>query len=271
MSHMVIYMGISSDKIHGDTSEKHIDAIVKNVLSKYVYDEDAPEQGTEKIDWYEIGGRWEESLAALESAPSAYKAKSGKFAYTSMEEYDAICNNGNHGPYVAGKETFIPINGAYKKDIDLTAFQKLDLYQMYKTTLMVLNRDMRLDGQVPDEVEIIGDALYTKDDEHKLLAMQGESFEAWLERLGWLESGLSKLDLAYGSDAYIDLDGTWHDVNDVWAKWEAGGTKTMLKALSSDNPEEAACEELWDEMNSFIDSLSDNDYLLVIDGHSLGL
>lgn len=263
MSHKTIYIALPAAKVGGDTSREHIDELTDFILSPYV--EETAAEGMMRIDWYKIGGRWTGAFAALKSAPSAYLPEDGGFGYEFIDRYDLICNSGERGPYIAGKEEFIPVNGACNKDIEWDALDKLNQYSGYRYMEMVLNRDERVGGEVPDELEIIGDELYMIVEDDKMLFLKrGESFEERNERME-----IEFDSFVMPPDAYIDLDGVWHDDNDIWERWEKGGPKAISDVLSSGgNPQEVAFKEFVAGFYKMRDSLQDDDYILVVDGHA---
>lgn len=262
MSHKTVYMCIPQNKLKGNVSKEHITEIVAETLAKYV--EDTAEDGMMKIDWYEIGGRWAGAFATLKSATSAFLTENGLFAYEFLDKYDVICNGGQRGPYIAGCEEFMPVNGAYNHEIAWNALAKLRDYYLYKYMLMILDGDERLGGHTPDGMEIIDDCLFLMDDEHTLWVKKGETFDERNERLG-KKFGRGMMP----PDAYVDLNGVWHDDNDIWEKWEKGGPKAMEKVFASGkDPQEIALEEFNEEFEQLLSSLQPNDYVIVIDGHA---
>ena len=263
MSHIVVYMGIPFAKVNGDTSETHIQTIVEDILSKYVEDT-AEDEYMIKMDWYEIGGRWAGAFGTMKGAASAYPTENGVFAYKEMQNYDVVCNKGKHGPYIAGDKEFIPVNGAYKKDIAWDAVSRLSEYYLHRIMLQILNKEKPFADNTPDWCEIQNDALYANNDEHTLLVTRGETFEDRVKRLGQT-FGRSMA----APDAYVDLSGHWHDVNGIWAEWEAGGSKAMKEIFDSDkDPEEIAQEQFNAAFDKFLDSMQDDDYFIVVDGHT---
>ena len=82
-------------------------------------------------------------------------------------------------------------------------------------------------------------------------------------------------------DAFIGLDGVWHDDNDIWRHFEQVAMSKIMNedldeeegfeqfiAETSDNPAEAAQEGFEKMFDNFLDNeLGDDDYFVVIDCH----
>ena len=130
--------------------------------------------------------------------------------------------------------------------------------------LQILNKEKPFADNAPDWCEIQNDALYANNDEHTLLVTRGEAFADRVKRLGQtFERSMA------APDAYVDLSGHWHDVNGIWAEWEAGGPKAMKEVFDSDkDPEEIAQEQFNAAFDKFLDSMRDDDYFIVVDGHT---
>ena len=256
MSHIVIFIGIPANKINSDYSAQHIDQLVENILEPYV--EETTEEGKMKIDWYQIGGRWEGAVAAVKGTQDVYPAR--QFAYQ-MDEYIAVCCKGMAGPYIAGNTEYIPVTGARSKDIAWDALNRLELEKNYTLWKMLLNRDPLFGGKIPDGLEIRDGDLYLKDGNF-LVLKQGETQEELIKRMNY-----SFNTAIMPPDAYVDLEGNWHDDNEIWDEW-ASDFNAMSKMMSSDqNPHEKAQEEFCERAMAFSKNLADDDYFIVIDGH----
>lgn len=258
MSHKTVYMGISANKLKGDVCLKNISAYVDKTMKKYV---GGNSQKNTKCDWYVIGGRWEGAVGAVKGAKNVIPTENGLFAYQLFEEYDAIINNGQRGPYFVDDVEYIPVNAGLKKAIAWDAISRLDQYKTFKFLELVLNRDPRLGGELPDGYEIKDGDLYAGED--KLLFLKNnETFSEWAERLGIQFDRAMML-----PDAYIDTKGVWHDDNDAWAEFE----KKMMSGKFDDipeNPMEAAQEVYLENYDKFIDDeLQDDDCFVILDCH----
>ena len=268
MSHKIIYMGISAEEVAGDYSKEHIDSIVEKKLSRYVEPEEYEDEDEEededceeefsgyKLDWYQIGGRWGGAFATLKGKQSAYPTENNEFA-TDTDLYDIACNDGKKGPYIIEGEEFIPVNGACKKDLDFTTVSKIFLYGQYKARMMLLNKDERV-SEVQKDYEIDGDDLYTKDG-HEFMINRNETFEDFLNRL-------YRGDFIYtytldDTDAYIDFDGEWHDMDELFGE-------ILEKTKDIANISSEAYNAFQEKAREFVKSLSDDDYVIIIDGHS---
>ena len=115
MSHKTVYMGISANKLKGSVSLENISAYVEKTMRKYV-EETAKEENI-KCDWYVIGGRWEGAVGAVKGTENILLTENGLFAYQLFDQYDAIINNGQRGPYFVDDVEYIPVNAGLKKDI----------------------------------------------------------------------------------------------------------------------------------------------------------
>ena len=254
--HNTVYMVISANKIEGDASKKHIDEIVQDVLMPYC----GEEAEDWHMDWYVIGGRWAGFSAVLKGT-KCYESSSGTFAYSLFDKYDALMNNGEHGPYVIDGVEYIPINGARKKDILWDCIHKFDTMNTMRIFQMLLNEEDRnryLGGVLPENYSIDGDALYLKSG--SLCYRAGESFAEFTERLG---IALTKSILPV--DAYIDKDGEWHNGDDLMDDAEF-----MEKLIEeSENVVEDLEYALTERFFKYIDEdVEDDEFILVLDTHS---
>lgn len=275
--HKTIYMGISAEKLKGDTSKENIDRIVDETLARYFIDT-AQDEDEAYLDNYVVGGRWQGSFAVLKSAKTGYLTDNNLFPYKSMEGYNFMCNDDNVGPYTDGKNEYIPVSGACFKEIDEFAVSRMELYSNYKYLICLLNKDERFEPQVLDVTE---DKIYfngENGEERILVLKRGDSFEDYVKRIG------VEFDRALGEpDAYIDFDGVWHDdheyvrnsIKKMLSAFENGGLEEAFAAngkIFGEIPEGVNHDEYSKNMfvKNFIDfmkSFDGDDYMLVIDGH----
>lgn len=111
-----------------------------------------------------IGGRWEGTVRAIKGAENVLLTENGLFAYQLFDQYDAIINNGQRGPYFVDDVEYIPVNAGLKKDIAWDAISKLDQFKTFKFLELVLNRDPCLGESLPEGYEINDGYLYAGDD-----------------------------------------------------------------------------------------------------------
>lgn len=259
MSHKTVYMGISANKLKGSVSLENISAYVEKTMRKYV-EETAKEENI-KCDWYVIGGRWEGAVGAVKGTENVLLTENGLFAYQLFDQYDAIINNGQRGPYFVDDVEYVPVNAGLKKDIAWDAISKLDQYKTFKFLELVLNRDPRLGDSLPEGYEIKDGDLYAGEDK-SLFLKNKETFNEWAERLG-IQFGRAMMP----PDAYIDTKGVWHDDNDAWAEFE----KIVMSGRFEDlpeNQEEAAQQAYLENYEKFMDEeLKDDDCFVILDCH----
>lgn len=257
MSHMTVYMGISANKLKGAFDQDKISELVDEVMQKYLVE--TAEEKNIKCDWYVIGGRWEGSIAAVKGSENVLETESGMFPYQFIDQYDVIVNNGNRGPYFAGSTEYVPANGGLKKEIDWEGIAKLQEFMYFKYQELILNRDPRFGGRIPDGHVIKEDGLYVDNEgELVLLLKKGESFEERAVRTGETYSRSIGI-----PDAYIDTQGVWHDENEVWDAMMRG----KLKGVKG-NTQEFAQQTYMKNFTKFMDGeLQDNDCFVVLDCH----
>lgn len=69
-------------------------------------------------------------------------------------------------------------------------------------------------------------------------------------------------------DAYVDTDGNWHDENEKWDELQSDGFRFMESVMwSGQDLPEVMQNQFFDAFEEFLDSLNDDDYLLILDGH----
>lgn len=69
-------------------------------------------------------------------------------------------------------------------------------------------------------------------------------------------------------DAYVDTDGNWHDENEKWDELQSDGFRFMESVMrSGQDLTEVMQNQFFDAFEEFLDSLNDDDYLLILDGH----
>ena len=261
MSHIIVYLAIPAKKMNAGFSEEKIISYTKSIMEQYVEETAAPQNN--KIDHYVIGGRWSGALGALKGAKSALVSENGFFSYEQLEGYDAICNDGASGPYLAGEVEYKPVNGAFISELDLKAILKMQEYMLYCYACLVRDQDERIGGAIPDEFELIDGDLYINNDEHTLLLKKNETYDERCIRMN-VRYGLSIL----LPDAYIDTDGNWHDENEKWDGLQSDGFRLMESAMrSGQDLTEVMQNQFFDAFEEFLDSLNDDDYLLILDGH----
>ena len=277
MSHKTVYLGIPAKKLNGAFSEEKLCSAVESIMSQYV--EETAEDGNKiQCDWYSIGGRWSGAVAAVKGTDNILPTENGLFPYELFDQYDAIINNGNRGPYYVDKTEYVPIDCGKKKDIDWESIHKLDEYMTYKFFELAFNRDARF-GDLPDSYVFKDDGLYIKTDDGNTFFVykKGETFDEYVVRR---EIKFERAILP--PDAFIGLDGEWHDDNDIWRHFEQVAMSKIMNedldeeegfeqfiAETSDNPAEAAQEGFAKMFDNFLDNeLGDDDYFVVLDCHS---
>lgn len=277
MSHKTVYLGIPAEKLNGDFSEEKISSVVESIMSRYV-EETAEDMSEIRCDWYSIGGRWAGAVAAAKGTDNILPTENGLFPYELFDSYDMIVNNGNRGPYFAGATEYVPINCGRKKDIDWQAVSKLNEYFLFKYVELLFKKDPRFDGVSLEDFIISDEGIYMTTDEGDTVFVykNNESFEENIERR---EKEFERAMIP--PDAFIGLDGVWHDDNDIWRHFEQVAMSKIMNedldeeegfeqfiAETSDNPAEAAQEGFEKMFDNFLDNeLGDDDYFVVIDCH----
>lgn len=261
MSHKTVYLGISANKLNGNVSEDKIYLYVETVMSKYV--EETAKSRNVKCDWYLIGGRWEGAIGAVKGTKNILSAENGTFIYTLFDEYDAIVNNGQRGPYFLDGIEYIPISGGFKKDIDWNSVSKFNQYKKFKLLELVLNRDPKIGNKLPSEYKIVDNDLYIETDGQKnQILKKGETFSEWIKRQN-IKFSREMLN----PDAYVDKNGVWHDENDIWAEFEKKNINFETENMAK-NPFEAVQESFIKQFENFMDNeLQDDDYFVILDCH----
>ena len=261
MSHKTVYMGIAASELKGEFDAQKIISIVDKIMAKYV--EETAEDDDIKCDGYEIGGRLEGVIAAFKNSENILKTENGTFPYQGFNEYNAIVNNGNIGPYVIDEVEYIPVNGGLKKDIAWDAIEKLDEYKSISLLRMIFTRDPRLGGNVPEVYEIKEDGLYINSDGQSTLVLKkGETFSEWADRIG---KQFNRNFLP--PDAYIDTNGVWHDADEYWETFQDALINGNPDDIPED-PEQAASQAFLADFEKFMDDeLKDNDCFVVLDCH----
>jgi hypothetical protein len=259
MSHKTVYMGISASQLGQMFAPDKIASIVEKTMQKYV--EETAKEDDIKCDWYVIGGRWEGAVGAIKGAENVLLTESGLFAYQLFDQYDAIINNGQRGPYFVDNVEYIPVNAGLKKEIAWDAISRLDQYKTFRFLELVLNRDPRLGDSLPEGYEIKDGDLYAGENE-SLFLKNKETFSEWADRLG-IQFGRAMMP----PDAYIDTKGVWHDENDAWAVFEKKLMSGRFDEMP-ENPQEAAQEAYLENYEKFMDEeLKDDDCFVILDCH----
>lgn len=252
--HKFLIMGISAQKLNGKLDKKAADSYVFNTLKKYE---------NKKFDYCGIGGRWEGMLAAKKESKNVLLTESGCFeeSYDFFGTYDALENNGNCGPYIIEKNEYIPVNGGLVKEIEWDFIQKFESYVHFTLLKHTWERDPRLLGAIPDNYKFKKDGLYIEyDDGDSVLAFSnGETFSNYVERN----------DISFGRYlslpfAYVDLNGIWHDDDELWEDFEKGRFKGVSMP---DGIENFITNEYFKKVNAFVDSLKPEDAIIVVDYH----
>lgn len=259
MSHKTVYMGIPANELKGDISLERVSSYVEKTMAKYV--EETAQEENIKCDWYVIGGRWEGAVGAVKGAENVLLTENGLFAYQLFDQYDALINHGQRGPYFVDDIEYVPVNAGLKKSIAWDAVSRLDHYKDFKFLELVLKRDPRLGGRLPEGYEIKDGNLFAGEDK-SLILKEGETFAEWVDRLG-MQFGRAMMP----PDAYIDTKGVWHDENDEWAEFEKKIMSRKFKDMP-ENPEEAAQEAYLEKYEKFMDEeLKDDDCFVILDCH----
>lgn len=261
MSHKTVYLGIPASKLNGVFDPSAIASIVEEIMAQYV-EETAKEENV-KCDWYVIGGRWEGTVGAIKGTENVLLTENGTFAYTLFDKYNVIANKGNNGPYIIEDTEYIPVNGGLKKSIAWDTYSRFDSYIAYLTFELVINKDPRIGGTLPENYEIIDNDLFLNASGKKVLVMRKkEAFSDWADRMNRY---LGRVLLP--PDAYIDTNGVWHDDNEIWAEFEKIAMSGNFEAMP-ENPEETAQKEMSKRFNEFLDNeLKDDDCFVVLDCH----
>lgn len=254
MSHKTVYMGIPANKLDGKFDPEKIASFVKTTMEQYV--EETAKEGNVKCDWYVIGGRWEGSVAAIKGTQNILETQNGQFAYTFFDQYNAVMNNGQSGPYIMDNVEYIPVDGGLKKDIAWDAIAKWNAYNTYLIFKLILQKDPRFGGGIPEGYKVIDEDLYLCPSGKDVLAVKNnENFYDWAKRLG---ETFERIVLP--PDAYIDTKGVWHDENDLWKNCPTPSELTRLLESS---------QEMFTEVfEKFLDEeLQDDDCFVVLDCH----
>ena len=255
--HSTVFVAIPAEKIGGDYSEENISKVVDAIVEPY-YIETAPD-GQAKMDGYRIGGRWSGFIATKPDAKSIIPSSNGKFAYEIADTYDLIMNGGQPGNYKFGSLEVVPVDGATKEDIIWDSIGRLQQFVYFMSFKMMYEKDPRMGGKIPDPYFLMDDGLGLNiDDGPVLVYKNGETFEENVER-----TGVSIDRLMMQPDAYIDKEGKWHTVNDLWMN-----PKYLDDLMKQDDPGDAS-EGLFLKMfYEYIDNeLMPKDYFLVLDCH----
>lgn len=261
MSHKTVYLGISADELNGDVIKDKVSLYVETAMSKYVEGTATPKNI--KCDYYLIGGRWDGAIGTVKGTKNILSTENGTFIYTLFDEYDAIVNNGQRGPYFLDGIEYIPISGGFKKDIDWNSISKFNLYKKFKLLELVLNRDPKIGDKLPSGYKIVNNDLYIETDGHKnQILKKSETFSEWIKRQN-IKFSREMLP----PDAYVDKNGVWHDENDIWDEFERNIINYKLEDMSK-NPFEAVQKNFIKQFENFMDNeLQDDDYFVILDCH----
>ncbi len=258
--HRFLFLGIPAKNLSNGFKLDSIRAYVKKVMREYAMD--TADEENVKCDYYEIGGRWQGVFAAKKDSKNIILTDTGMFEenYDFFPFYDALVNDGANGPYIIDDVEYVPVNGGFMSDIDLEVVNRFREYRMYLIFKSFLDGDSRV-GNAPDTCRITEEGIYFTDDsgEERLMLKKGETFAQFTERM----------EIKFVPDfipphAYIDLDGVWHDENDVWDNIQAELLSGKFPALDI---MEIAREKFAEMVYKFMKGLNPEDGLVVVDYH----
>lgn len=258
--HNFLFMGIPAKELKNGFNFGDIQTYADKVMSKYVA-ETAKDENV-KCDYFQIGGRWQGVFAAKADSKNIILTDTNMFEenYDFFQLYNALENNGANGPYIIDDVEYVPINGGLMSDIGLDFINRFRHYDMYAYSKHIMEKDPRL-GDTPDYCRIADEGLYCMTDtgEENLMYQKGESFAQFAERMG-----IKFMPDFIPPHAYVDLDGVWHDENEVWDRLQA---ELANGNFPKGNPTEIASQEFHKMIFEFVMSLKDDDCLVVIDYH----
>lgn len=251
--HNFLIMGIPAKELKGQFNEKMLNAYVEKVLGKYIGN---------KCDYFQIGGRWQGVLGAKKSNPNVLLTETGCFEenYDFFGRYDALENNGASGPYMIDGVEFVPVNGGLVNEIEWDVIPRFMEYATYIVKKHILERDPRFEI-LPDEYKYQDGDLYLDVPDHglHLLIKNGETFLEYAQR----QECVFVRDFI-PPHAYVDLDGAWHDDNEVW---EELGKGLLAEGEMPENIMEFASNEFRTRVHNFLDTLQPGDGVVIVDFH----
>ena len=258
--HNFLFLGIPAKEIKNGFNYDDIEIYVNKVMSKYVTD--TADEENVKCDYCQIGGRWQGVLAAKKDSKNVILTETGMFEenYDFFQVYNALENNGENGPYVIDDVEYVPVNGGLMSDIGLDFISRFRHFEMYAYSKHIMEKDPRL-GETPDYCRIADDGLYcmTETGEENLMYKKDESFAQFAERM----------EIEFMPDfipphAYVDLDGVWHDENEVWDNIEA---ELLSGKFPAEDVMDDAGQKFAEAAYEFIKGLAPEDGLVVVDYH----
>lgn len=181
-----------------------------------------------KWDWWAVGGRWSGSMLAKQDLEDALYPREHSDDLKSLGDYR-------------------PIDGAFKKDI---AFMKMLELEKESAAVRFFKLEKAFEQNDTSDLGpltvIKEDGIYSWGD---LAYQAGETLDEFLHRKGLDEDSTG----GFYPYAVVDLEGDWHSEGDMG--W--------FGLSSNDKPE----TDWHTEVQQFIDSLDDDDYLICVDCH----
>lgn len=180
--------------------------------------------------------------------------------YDFFGKYNVLENNGANGPYMIDGVEFVPVNGGFVSEIEWDVIPRFMECATYVIKKHILEKDPRL-GTIPDEYKYQDGDLYLDVPDHglHLLIKNGETFSAYAQREGYV----FERDFI-PPHAYVDLDGVWHDDNEIWEELE----KNLLSGKNMpDDINTFASNEFRDRVHRFLDTLQPEDGVVIVDFH----